>query len=200
MNTVNFNDTNYQIEGVVAQNGAILITSLPGPELVILHNLLNSNMGIGKSVKKFSDKRTAVKRVAAKLVEYNDYDETKEDHTKQVKKTRKRRGMHFTFRPEDSIHTCKGSIRSKSKDTRTLRQRAIALLTGKGATFAEVQELVIKFDTDRGKQTNPDTLERRTYELIRLLHYYVGLGLKMENDIIIAYSDPKDAQRTNRFI
>jgi len=216
MQTVNFNDAIYQTEGSVAQDGAVLITALPGPELVTLHNLINSNMGINKRVKKFADKKTAVKRVAAKLIEYDQYDETDEGHDRimkvnkkkmakktlkrkvdeEPKKPRKLRGMHFVFRPNETIRSCKGSIKSNSDDTRTLRQRAVDLLTTTGATFGGVSDMVVKFDQDRGKPTSDDTLERRTYELIRLCHYYLGYGLKMNDDVITAYSDPKDAPKS----
>jgi len=232
MTIVNFNDINYQIAGAQPLEGAVIISSLPGAELVTLHNLLNSNMGVNKRVKKFSDKKTALKRVAAKLVEYDTFEELTDEQRDKLaadalvkkkaaialsqkksaakakvkkantlarrsghepKKARKLRGMHFVFRPDVTIRTCKGSITSRTDDTRTLRQRAVDLLTGDGATFAQVIETVKKFDDDRGKPTDPDTVDRRTYELIRLCHYYLGYGLKMKDDVIIAYSDPSDA-------
>lgn len=133
-------------------------------------------------VKKFSDKKSAVRRVKALA---NDVKPAK------ASTPRKPRGMRFVFRPEATIRDTKGTIKSKSDDTRTLRTRAVALLTGKGATFKAVEATVEKFDQDRGKKSV--NIERRAYELIRLVHYYLGYGLKQVDDTIIAYTDNAEA-------
>jgi len=94
--------------------------------------------------------------------------------------------MRFVFKPESVIRETKGTIKSNSKDKRTLRARGVDLLTReKGATFKQVEAMVEKFDQDRGVPSK--NVERRAYELVRLTHYYLGWGLKEENNRIIAY-------------
>lgn len=203
LDTVNFNDVDYHVRGTIAPDGAMRLETMSGPELAVLYNLLNSNMGINKRVNKFPDKKTAIKRVYYQLTAYEHAANMAEKKAKTPakkkatvagdKKPLKLRGMRFVFRPEDTIRNCRGTITSKSDDTRTLRKRAVDLLTGEGATFSQVEKMVEKFDKDRGVASK--FVERRSYELVRLVHYYLGYGLKQEGNKIIAYTDPKDAPK-----
>lgn len=205
-NVYHFNGKNYSFgAGIVHVEDHTPAEDLTGPQLVTLHNLALSNLEkpTGKRVNKFADKATALKRTEAVLVALDaEEDEFAPAGTPtgpadpkpraKAKAKRKPRGMRFVFRPEDVIKDCVGSIKSVSKDTRTLRQRVLAKLTTKeGGTFEEVVEIVKGFDVDRAVPSKNE--RRRAYEVIRLLHYYVGYGLKQNGDKIIAYSDPKDA-------
>lgn len=122
-----------------------------------------------RTIKRFADRKTAVRRTT----------EIVNRLPKEAKKTARRpRGMRFVFKPEREIRECKSSARATTGDKRTLRQRAVGLLL-QGATFSEVEDMVMKFDRDRGVPTK--NLERRAYELIRLVHYYLGYGLRQED-------------------
>lgn len=127
-----------------------------------------------KTVKRFADKRSALRRTR-EIVQA----------AKHIKRKpggkRKLRGMRFIFPFDgaDQIRQCRGSLAtSKSGDTRTLRQRCVDLLK-KGATFDKVEQLVVDFDYDRGKKS--EYVERRAYELVRLMHYYLGYGLRQDD-------------------
>ncbi len=189
MNIYEFRGTNYQVGNGVTDVEVTNIDTMPGKDLVTLFNLLRANVGIDKRVAKFTDKKTALKRVGEALAAYRavvDAEEAEEAGTEtetppapKAKKERKPRGMRFVFKPEPAIRECKGSIKTTSGDTRTLRKRAVdALIKGRGATFAEMKDLVTQFDKERDATTK--NLERRTYELIRLVHYYLGYGLRQD--------------------
>lgn len=127
-----------------------------------------------RAVKRFADKSSALRR-------------TKEimQAAKHIKRKpggkRKLRGMRFVF-PFDgaeNIRECRGSLTSsKSGDERTLRQRCVDLLK-RGSTFDKIERLVVDFDKDRGKKS--EHVERRAYELVRLMHYYLGYGLRQDD-------------------
>ncbi len=204
MNIYQFNNINYQVGNGVTDLEVTNIDTMSSKDLVTLHNLLNSHIGVGTRVKKFTDKKTALRRVAVTLSDYqamvdgeaSDEGEAAPTPAKatpaapKVKKERKLRGMRFVFKPEDTIRECKGSLKTNSGDSRTLRKRAVDTLTkGKGATFVEMQALVAAFDKER--KTPTVNLERRTYELIRLMHYYLGYGLRQDavTGKIIAYTN-----------
>lgn len=138
------------------------------------------------SAKKAPAKKATAKKSSAK--------KTSAKKSPGKKSTRKSRVMRFVFRPENEIKKCKGTVKTKSGDKRPLRQRAVDMLL-KGATFKQVEELVEAFDKDR--KVTSKNVERRAYELVRLIHYYLGYGLKQKadeqkGDLIIAYTDPKD--------
>ncbi len=174
MKTVKFLRTTYIIEpGLGLPSGATDVSTLTSKAQVELYNLLADNLG-GKGVTKFKDKVTATKRINAALDAWNELPDgstspAPEPVKPAKKKTeRKKRGLRFMFpfNGKDSIR----SIRSSG----TLRGQCVALLTG-GATFAKVEALVEQFDADRGKVSKH--VLRRAYELVRIMHYYVGYGV-----------------------
>ncbi len=155
------------------------LETLTTAELAAKYNDAAATLGEA-AVKRFSDKKSAVRRTTAIVARLPETTEAK------------RRPMRFVFRPEKVIRECKVTAKNmKSGSTKTLRQRALdKLLTKKGATFEEIKQVVLDFDKDRG--VKPKNHERRAYELVRLIHYYLGYGLKEHGDHIIAYTDPED--------
>lgn len=148
------------------------LDEMTGPELLSLHNLVASNLGrVG--TKRFSDTKAALRRTWAILEEYDrveelpdqgvppEFEKAEAEYEKAAdpkpKVERKKRGMRFVFAPEDEV---------KQAREGTARAKALALLRrDKGATFEEVS-----------KATGWN--EKQTYEGIRIVHYYLGWGLR----------------------
>lgn len=84
------------------------------------------------------------------------------------KKERKKRGMRFVFPFHGADH-----LRSL-RDSETLRGQCVDLLKG-GAKFDKVEALVERFDASKGRPSK--FVERRAYELVRIMHYYLGYGI-----------------------
>jgi hypothetical protein len=151
--------------------------------LATLFNLIQTEMGTNKPVSRFSDKVAGVRRTWALLEEYQKKTAPKVVKEKAQPKTplvngeRKTRIKRFTFAPTNKV--------VNSKETGTLRAQCVELLK-KGATFAQVKELVVKFDKDTGRTRHEDKIERRAYELVRIMHYQLGYGIKhdIESDTI----------------
>lgn len=79
------------------------------------------------------------------------------------------RRMDFNFKPMSAQKVPEGD---------SLRAQAFRKLnTENGVKFETIVKLVEKFDTDRGSG-NSNTIERRAYELVRLVHYACGYGLE----------------------
>lgn len=76
--------------------------------------------------------------------------------------------MSFAFKPLSSPKAPKSTAT-------TLRSLCYARML-KGCTFPEVITLIKEFDAGRGKG-NDNTIERRAYELVRLMHYALGFGI-----------------------
>ncbi len=145
---------------------------MTGSELAVEYNRAAGILGRDQ-VKRFGDKKSALRRT-------KDIVQAAKHIKRKPGGKRKLRGMRFVFPFDgaDQIRKCRGSLaNSKSNDTRTLRQRSVDLLRT-GATFEKVEQLVTKFDADRGKKSK--FVERRAYELIRLMHYYLGYGLRQD--------------------
>lgn len=133
-----------------------------------------------KAVSRFSDKATALKRTLAIVGRLPDDappapepkvaapapKTAKPAKTPKEPVERRKRQAYFTFPVADSIR--------KVRDSDSLRGQCVVLLT-EGATFAQIEKLVNSFDGARG--SSPGNLERRTYELIRIMHYYLGYGM-----------------------
>lgn len=193
MKTVEFNNKLYVVEpGVGVPSDAINPEDLSGPEQVELFNLLGSNLGIDKRVNKFSDRKKGAARIIDRLKTWGDEEEIEEATAapepkaapapkakpapkKKEASERKKRGMRFVFPFNGDLRTL--------RNMDTLRGQCVTLLK-EGATFKEVEELVVRFDQDRNKK--PEHVERRAYELVRIMHYYVGYGIShdMETGII----------------
>lgn len=151
------------------------LTKLTTAELAKVYNEAARVLG-AKPVKRFSDKTAALRRtqeIVAKLPKPT-----------PGKQQRKKRGMRFAF-PFHGI----ANLRTIQRDE-SLRGRVRDLLK-KGAFFTDVVKEVEAFDKDRG--STPGHVERRAYEVVRLLHYYVGYGLRQDEDgkIFIHTDEPK---------
>jgi hypothetical protein len=111
-------------------------------------------------VKRFADRKTALKRVKAILAELPG-------------KPLGGRGMDFNL--------------PLKKPVKTLRQgtkrQAIFDALKKGATFEEVEAIVKKHDREKPPRSErtPEKLRAFTYEAIRLLHHYCGYGLEQRD-------------------
>lgn len=147
--------------------------SLTSAELVTKYNEAAQVRGL-VAVKRFSDRRSAIRRTRS-LLESPVKKAKPAAKAKKAKPAaeRKKSGMRFVFpyRGDENF----GKIQSEN----SLRGRAVTLLKA-GAYFTDVVALVKQFDKDRGH--GPGHQERRAYEVVRLLHYYVGYGLKQDAD------------------
>lgn len=92
--------------------------------------------------------------------------------------SRQKREMYFVFRPLKEI---------KAARPGTLRHGVLEKLLSEGMLFSEVVDAVKAFDETRrragvdmkGSDAHP---ERRAYEVVRLIHYYLGYGLRQDPD------------------
>lgn len=149
-------------------------------ELRDLYNKVRSATIPGSNaINKFSSKQDGVRRTWQILGEYQAKADAGELETPKVEKPksdkpRGKRRMHFVYpyHGDEKLKAIKDPENS-------LRGRAAAKLKD-GAHFAEIVQVVKDFDRDRGH--GPGHEERRAYEVIRLLHYYVGYGLKQDDD------------------
>lgn len=164
-----------------------MLTDKTLSELVGIYNVAATALG-EKEVKKFSDKKSAIRRTTAiheKLAaSLPSADEPKEvaDEPKKVVERRKRQ-KRFFFKPDAEIR------RPSSKTGNTLRDRCVNMLAG-GAFFKQVEDLCADFDKERGKE--PANLERRAYELVRIMHYDFGFGLLQDDRGQIFIYDNED--------
>ncbi len=166
-------------------------------DLVDTYNGLMEQTG-GKAIKKFKDKATAVKRVwaAATKVAEAEAPDAGDDETEvpgasepkkakakaETPKERKAREKHFVFPFDEELYKQRGTPRKDS-----LRDKALRKLNRKtGASLTEIETLVNEFDAGRGKA--PFNVERRAYELVRLVHYYMGYGLSQDGNRIHAHT------------
>lgn len=150
------------------------LETLTNPELVKLYNETANVLRV-EPVKRFSSKSAGVRRVREIL---GQVPTPKPVDTNAPRKGSTRR-MHFTY-------PFNGHERLKAiRDPQSLRGRAFAKLE-QGATFADIVRVVKKFDADRG--SSPGHVERRAYEVIRLLHHYVGYGLREEGGKIYVHT------------
>jgi DNA-binding MarR family transcriptional regulator len=85
---------------------------------------------------------------------------------------RKTRIMRFKFKPMKEI--------KHLRNPNTLRGRCVELLSGDGATFEQVEDLVRAYDEEQGKAQK--NITRRAYELVRIMHYYLGYGIHHDID------------------
>jgi hypothetical protein len=168
---IKFLGTTYALETTptLLPNGTVIVSMMEGGDLLTTYNLVASNLGKGR-VNRFADRKTAVRRLWAILQEYAAQDAQEEapapqpepvaaPATEQPKVTRKKRGMRFVFPAESDI-----------KEVRPGSARAIALACMQregGATFEEIMEAT-------------GWNEKKAYEGIRLVHYYVGYGMKQD--------------------
>lgn len=137
------------------------LAALTGPQLLELHNAHAK-----VPTKRFSNRATGLKRTWEAVQEQVKLAwATPAPETPAEKKTRE---MRFRFMAQEpATRKAKGD---------TLRARCELLLSRPdGATFEDVERLVMQFDAERNKETVH--LRRRTYELIRLMHYALGHGL-----------------------
>lgn len=121
---------------------------------------------LGKpAVKRFADRKSAERRLAAILKLLPKVAPAK---AAKAKADRKARAPRFKFTTQRPTVAPRGA--------NTLRARCETLLQQPGgATFEDVEKLVKLFDKERNKESV--NVKRRTYELIRIMHYQLGHGL-----------------------
>lgn len=175
------------------------LDEMTGPQLVELFRLVSSNLGEETRTTRFSDTKAGVKRTWAALqrcdaandqslgtgdkpkVELTDADKRQiadEAESRQApapapapeKKTRKPRGMRFVFPAGDEIKPVREG---------TFRAKLVELFSkAPGATFEEA--MAATWGSKEGM--DPEVAKKTCYEGIRLLHYYVGYGMKQDAD------------------
>lgn len=192
---ITFLDQQYVQTHTPATTGqAIALDVLTLAELASLFNLVASNLDRG-SVKKFADKAAAVRRTWALLEDYDAeepdqtigealelaHERSKAQEPEAPRKERATRIKRFNFVPDNAPKSL--------RKTDTLRGEAVELLRA-GATFEQVEDLVRAWDVKEGKKTKEETVERRAYELVRIMHYYLGWGIRhdIESGIITLYA------------
>lgn len=158
------------------------IEKLNGTNLVRLFNELNPK----KPVRKFADRATGLKRTIAayeaagsRVVEFEgsgssskeSKPEAKAKPAPKAKDAPKPKGKRarkvFDLKPKGEI---------KAHRDGTARAAAVAALTGKGATFEEVQKAT-------GWASH-----RHAYEGIRLLNTHLGYGIREKDGVISLYT------------
>lgn len=155
------------------------LSKLTGPELVSQYNSAAVVLG-EQAIKKFATKKDALRRTTIMMARAIKPESTPEPEKAKPAKEPKPRRMRFVY-PYNGDDHFRGIQREKS-----LRGRAAEVLL-KGATFEEIIAVVSKFDEDRG--STPGHVERRAYEVVRLLHYYTGYGLREEGDKIFIHKN-----------
>ena len=81
--------------------------------------------------------------------------------------------MSFAFKARSDAHAPKGT-------QVTLRSLCYDRML-KGCTLLDVINLIKEFDAGRGKG-NSNTVERRAYELVRIMHYTLGFGINHDEE------------------
>jgi hypothetical protein len=163
------------------------LKALSIPRLIDLHNQIAVKIGV-KTIKSFYDKEAVVDKVA-KLLEHP-LAKTVAAETATVRKHRSRR---FVFAPFNTVRKVKsGSNRAK----------LVELLTRpEGATFEQCLSATwgLKKATKGGQPMTPKLADKYTYEGIRLVHYYLGYGLRQDDDSTIhAYTTNDPAKHIAR--
>ena len=151
------------------------IQDLTNAKKVELYNQVAEVIG-EKPVKKFADTKTANRRTWKILQDYKalkqsgaidgEQDDDEGESEPEAPKDKKGRAMHFRFEKAEKV--------TPPRSPNSLRGQCVELLRD-GAKFEDVKNLVEKFDNDRGVAHK--NVERRAYELVRLLHYYLGYGM-----------------------
>ena len=137
------------------------LQTMSATQLVEAYNTRAALLG-EPQVKRFADKTTALRRTT-KIMKM-----VLPDQQKKATKTRKKRGVYFKlpYNGPDSFR----EVRPEDSP----RGRSLTLVKV-GATCAQVQKLVNKFDKDTDRTTG--NVERRSYEIVRIMHYYLGWGI-----------------------
>lgn len=136
------------------------IEQLALKELVAMYNDAAEDLDM-KPVKKFSDRKSAVRRTWEIMEKWAAQDETT---------GRKPRGMRFVFPVTDDVKPVRAG---------TSRAKLVELLSREGgASFDECMNTVWG---DR-RDLSPEKKIKATYEGIRLLHYFSGYGLKQDEN------------------
>jgi hypothetical protein len=135
----------------------------PTRQILEKYNRIAAQLG-RPIVKKFSDRKTAERRLAAIEAELPPVQTP-------VAEKRVRKPV-FRFTPQAA------AVRKRSNTS--LRARCEDLLSRPdGAVFTEIEALVEEFDRERNKPSV--NVKRRAYELVRIMHYQFGHGLDDRN-------------------
>lgn len=153
------------------------LEAMSGSQLVSLYNEQRVKLKDPiPPVNKFSDKETAVRRVQNLLNDIKEQQPAPKSVAQvEEKKERGVRRKYFNFAPNKEI-------KPYVPDMKQLRGRLFVELK-KGMTFERAMEIVREFDADRGVPSK--NVERRAYEGTRLVHYYLGYGLRQDENLVI---------------
>jgi hypothetical protein len=155
------------------------LETLPTARLLDLYNDAAERLN-QKRVERFADRKTALKRTQRILAEVKApvVATPKAPEGKKAREpgTAREPRMTFSFAPKAKIKP----LREGTK------RAAIYNALKKGATFDEVQAVVVEFDKENppSHPRTPEKLRSFTYEAIRLLHLYSGYGLEQKGDKI----------------
>lgn len=197
---IKFKEKTYHLEKVKEgeeKPNAVYIQDLSLKELVNLYNAVAAELAVATKVlanftpiNRFVDRATGVSRLWKLLQTYNQYNlappEVEEVKSVQIKKPKKEvfkklRIRRFTLKPTEKPRIL--------KDANTLRGRCATLLLA-GGNFEDVKSLVRQFNEERAKPASEEKVERRAYELVRIMHYYLNYGINhnIETGLIQLYA------------
>ena len=162
-------------------------------ELLTIYNRVATRLGL-PALKTFRDHNTAVSRAEGvlrraeistkeKIVEGTVMMEPEAQETPMVEEIVAKRGggRKKGSRTKGRFNLpLKSEVRSIREGT--LRYQAAQLLKT-GATFDQIEALVRDFDDEREKTS--ETVSRRSYEVVRLLHTFIGYGLREDDNGVI---------------
>ena len=146
------------------------LSALPTSQLADLYNRVCELLEDGRTVNRFADKAVAVRRTWGQLISLKALNDTNKEEAKKAtpkpkgerpKRQPKPRGMRFVFPLGDEIKPVREG---------TNRAKLVELLSRpEGASFEECQKAT-------------GWSKKDCYEGIRLLHYYVGYGLRQDDE------------------
>lgn len=157
------------------------------PTATLLETYNNIAKANGETVvKKFADRKTAIKRVWAMLQKYG------KDAKRPAKASGERRTRTKRF---DYVAIGAPKARRESTpDNPVLRDMMLqGMLRPEGLSFNQGVDVVHEFDairkrlgkkisSARNKDGTPKTANTRAYEAMRLVHYYLNYSLKQDGD------------------
>lgn len=169
--SIQFLDKTYALSAVSASMTDVVLDSMKGSELVSLHNLIAENIE-AKTVKRFSDHATAIKRTWAILEQYQEWAQAEDPEPVQAPKapakTRSSKGVNI--QPKERIFPCRqGSKQSILVDM---------LSRPSGATMEQLQTALGK----KGKPWTEATVRSGFYWDMNSIKGY-GISTEFKNGV-----------------
>lgn len=197
--TINFLGKTYALQPFPGSIADVHLTEQTGPELLTTYNIIAENLEM-KKVRKFADKEAAVRRTWHALVEFDNVvkaegsgeaDEPAAPEFPEAERVAPKAAPKKPAAPKkakvaDGVTRYKGSNFNfplndpkeiKSVRANTNRGILVKMLT-KGATFEDC--LAATNWGEKRKDFNDEKARKACYEAIRLIHTYVGYGMKQD--------------------